>query len=260
MARPRPPLTETIAEFARTERGRQVIGITVALLLEGLMLLALLSLGISAERKPVPMADVTTFDVSRAPPPEPPAPEPERLPQEADPRPSAMSPPPPSIVQPTLPPAAVMPVAPTPAPEPVPSQATGPRPITAPPPGSRNYGPAAPTRSTDSPRVGTAPNGQPLYAATWYRRPRDDEMKGYLSTATAGYATIACRTVPDFRVEDCAVENEVPAGSQMGRAVLGMSWQFRIRPPMLGGQYQIGEWVRIRIYYDVRTDRFDYSG
>jgi protein TonB len=156
-------------------------------------------------------------------------------------------------------PAAIIPVAPTAAPVVAPVAPTGPRPIQPVAPGARTYGPSVP-RSSDSRRVGTAPNGQPLYAAAWYRRPRDEEMRGYLSTASAGYAMIACRTVADFRVEDCALEDEFPAGSQMGRAVMGMARQFRVRPPMLGGQYQVGEWVRIRIYYDIRTDRFDYGG
>ena len=44
----------------------------------------------------------------------------------------------------------------------------------------------------------------------------------------------------------------------MGRAVLAAAWQFRVRPPMVGGQYQIGDWVRIMISYDIREKRFKY--
>ena len=252
MDRPRPPLTETMAEFARSERGRRTSGVAVTLLIEGLLLLALLTLGITDERKPVPMVDVTTFDVRDTAPP---APEPEPVTAPSEPQPTLQTPPP--VAQPTPPPAAVIPVRPTPAPPETPRPATGPRPITAPPPGAPVYGPAAPNRPRDTPRVGTAPNGQPLYAAAWYRRPRDDEMRGYLSTAQPGYATISCRTVPDYRVEDCVLETEWPRGSQMGRAVLAMAWQFRVRPPMLGGRYQVGEWVRIRITYTV-NERFEY--
>ena len=82
-------------------------------------------------------------------------------------------------------------------------------------------------------------------------------MRGYLSTAQPGYAVISCRTVPDYRVEDCVLETEWPSGSDMGRAVLAMAWQFRIRPPMIGGRYQVGEWVRIRITYTVQ-ERFEF--
>lgn len=104
----------------------------------------------------------------------------------------------------------------------------------------------------DSPRVsGTAPNGEPLYRAAWHREPTDAELAGYLSTADGpGWALIACRTAPRFRVEDCVLEQEYPAGSRIGRSVLAASWQFRVRPPRIGGQLQTGAWVRIHISYE----------
>lgn len=111
--------------------------------------------------------------------------------------------------------------------------------------------------SPDSTRVsGSGPNGEPLYAASWYREPYDDELKGYLSTATGpGWALIACRTVPDYRVEDCVKLDEYPNASNIARSVLAAAWQFRVRPPRVGGQLKIGEWVRIRIDYDLRPAR-----
>ncbi|MBC7987511.1 MAG: hypothetical protein H7X93_12725, partial [Sphingomonadaceae bacterium] len=103
----------------------------------------------------------------------------------------------------------------------------------------------------DTERVGTAPNGQPMYAAAWQREPRDEEMRGYLSTANGpGYALITCRTVPDFRVQDCVALDEYPRGSNIARSVLAAAWQFRVRPPWVGGQLLVGSWVRIRITYD----------
>jgi protein TonB len=115
------------------------------------------------------------------------------------------------------------------------------------------YGPPAPPASSsgDTPRVeGSGPNGEPLYAASWYREPYDDELRGYLSTASGpGWGLIMCRTVANFRVEDCVGLGEYPQGSNIMRAVLAAAWQFRVRPPQIGGRPQVGEWVRIRIDY-----------
>ncbi|MFM5950623.1 MAG: hypothetical protein ACKOPM_15575, partial [Novosphingobium sp.] len=108
----------------------------------------------------------------------------------------------------------------------------------------------------DSKRVGTAPGGQPMYAAAWYREPYDDELRGYLSTAQGpGWALIACRTAPNFRVEDCVGLDEYPDGSNLQRAVLAAAWQFQVRPPRIGGVSQVGAWVRIRIDYTERRSR-----
>jgi protein TonB len=114
-------------------------------------------------------------------------------------------------------------------------------------------GPAAPSTAADTPLVdGSGPNGERLYAAAWQREPSDGDLRGYLSTAQPGWAMIACRTVAEYRVEDCVAVAEQPRGSQLARAVLAAAWQFRVRPPRIGGQLQVGEWVRIRIDYGVR--------
>jgi protein TonB len=119
-----------------------------------------------------------------------------------------------------------------------------------PAPGRGPMGPANFAVAGDSKRVGSAPNGQPMYAASWYREPYDDELQGYLSTADGpGWALIACRTVPNFRVDDCVGLDEYPAGSRILRAVLAAAWQFEVRPPRVGGISQVGSWVRIRIDY-----------
>jgi protein TonB len=102
----------------------------------------------------------------------------------------------------------------------------------------------------DTERVGTAPNGEPLYAAAWYREPDQKALGAYLSTARGpGWGLIACRTVPGYRVEDCVRIAEYPEGSQIARAVLAAAWEFRVRPPRRGGQTMVGSWVRIRIDY-----------
>lgn len=252
-------LPDRIASLIQTDRGRRVVGVTVTVALEGLLLLALLTLGAGITNPTAPFENLVTFNARDFSQPSPdPAPQPSPKPA-TQPRVDRQQITPP-IAQPPQPPAAIIPVRPTPSPAPVvqPEQPIGPRPITAPPAGAKVYGPAAPSRQADSQRVGTAPNGQPLYGAAWYRRPTDSELLGYLSTATEGYAIINCRTVPDFRVDDCVLETEAPAGSGMGRAVLAAAWQFRVRPPMKGGQYQVGEWVRIRISYDIHDQRFRY--
>lgn len=104
----------------------------------------------------------------------------------------------------------------------------------------------------DSERVGTAPNGEPLYAAAWYREPEADMLGDYLSTARGpGWGLIACRTAPNYRVEDCVGLDEYPQGSQIARSVLAAAWEFRVRPPRLGGRPLVGSWVRIRIDYRI---------
>lgn len=105
----------------------------------------------------------------------------------------------------------------------------------------------------DSKLVGLTPGGQPMYAASWYREPYDEELRGYLSLASGpGWALITCRTVPDFKVDDCVGLDEYPSGSQIQRAVLAAAWQFKVRPPRVGGVNRVGDWVRIRIDYTER--------
>lgn len=104
----------------------------------------------------------------------------------------------------------------------------------------------------DSERVGTAPNGQPLYAASWYREPTDRELAGYLPAKmpeSGGAGLIACKTVAGYRVDDCVELGSQPPGSRLASAVRQAAWQFRVRPPRKGGRDMIGEWVRIRIDY-----------
>lgn len=114
-------------------------------------------------------------------------------------------------------------------------------------------GPLASSPPGDTARMGTAPNGEPMYAAQWYREPYDDELAGYLQTASGpGWGLIACRTAKDFRVEDCEIVDEYPRGSNIARAVKAAAWQFRVRPPRLKGQYMVGSWVGIRIDYQRR--------
>ncbi len=235
--------------------GRRALAITLAVSIAGLLLFLLLSW--SAEKEPdkkeefvsvvnLPASEISTDSPEPSSPEQKsaakqttsPQPEPQ-LPQPTDPLPA-------QVAQPNAPPPPV--AAPIPSP-------TNP-PIGVRPPSGRVYGPpdrGGSSGSRDTERVGTAPNGEPLYAAAWYREPSDAELRGYLSTASGpGWGLIACRTAPDYRVEDCVGLEEYPSGSQINRAVLAAAWQFKVRPPRLGGRSMVGSWVRIRIDYGRR--------
>jgi len=234
-------------ERFRTGIGRRAAALTVALALEVLLLLALFSLSQSANppRKPqLTEVDLTAQEYV----------EPETEQPEPEPAPASKSEPVPQAAEvPTLAPAPV-----PPARIPIPTAPPAPQPEEAPPPprpgvvmGPVQGPPDTGSRSSgDSERVGTAPNGEPLYAARWYREP-GEEIRGYLSAASPGWGLIACRTVPNYFVTDCVPLGETP-GSMLGRSMLAMSGQFRVRPPRLGGKVLVGAWVRIRFDYTVR--------
>ncbi|WAT17770.1 hypothetical protein OZN62_12760 [Aurantiacibacter sp. MUD11] len=215
-----------------------------------------MSLGMGRSDPEPDTVAISSFDVS-----EPPAPAQEEeaqpdppgasAPAEAEPQPEqpdtplpALLPLPSALPVPTLRPAPPVPV---PTPSPSPSSRIG-----AVVRSDRSYGPAdtGSRNGEDSPVVGTAPDGSPLYAARWYREPSHSELAGYLSTAnSAGWGLIACKTAPNWRVIDCQVIDEYPQGSGIARATQAAAWQFRVRPPRLRGEYQVGTWVRIRIDY-----------
>jgi protein TonB len=106
----------------------------------------------------------------------------------------------------------------------------------------------------DSALVGTAPNGEPLYAAEWYREPTNQELSTYMPKRMpdgGGWGMVACKTAARYRVTDCVELGQAPAGSHLAGAVRQAAWQFLVRPPRIGGKPMIGEWVRIRITYTV---------
>jgi len=262
---------ESLGERLRSGLGRRATGLLAALLIEALLVLLLLTLGQAGSQDQKQAGEVlSTFDAapseeeSEAPPeskPEesptpdrsPPAPQeqPEPTPQPPHPQPQPQPPQP----QPAPAPSATIPPALIPmskdqmagadiSKQPQAGPSAQAKPMMGPP----NTGTPG-----DTPRVGTAPNGQPLYAAAWYRKPYDNELAGYLSTAQGpGWGLIACKTAPDFRVEDCVALDEYPDGSNISRAVLAAAWQFKVRPPQVGGRSVIGAWVRIRIDYGLK--------
>jgi protein TonB len=117
---------------------------------------------------------------------------------------------------------------------------------------SADAGSSGGANAGDSAMVGTAPDGQPLYAAEWYREPTNTELAGYLPKTLpdgGGWGIIACKTAPRFRVTDCVELGQGPAGSHLAGAVRQAAWQFLVRPPRIGGKSLVGEWVRIRVDY-----------
>ena len=105
----------------------------------------------------------------------------------------------------------------------------------------------------DSPRVGTGPHGEPLYRAEWYREPTDQQLSAYLppNKPNIGSGIVACRTIDRYHVADCVELTNNPPGSHLASAVRQAAWQFLVRPPRKGGKELVGEWVRIQIFYGV---------
>ncbi len=250
-------------------RRRKLASMAIALALEGLLVLMLLTLGANLAGDPESDEELTTFKaVEFAAPPQA---QPDAAPEETEAASAADTAQPETPEQPSPIRPSPLVLRPEPAPEPPRAEPVPPQPEPQPSPapqaparpkiGARirpgaAAGPADtgnPRTAGDSEQVGTAPNGEPLYAARWYREPTDTELAGYLSTANGpGYALIACRTVSDYYVENCQLLSEGPQGSQIGRAVMAAAWQFRVRPARIGGREQFGSWVRIRIDYSVR--------
>lgn len=107
----------------------------------------------------------------------------------------------------------------------------------------------------DTPRAGTGPHGETLYAAEWYRRPTQAQLSPYLpqrAQGRDGWGEIACRTISRFQVTDCQELGEFPRGSGYAGAVRQSAFQFLVKPPQLNGKAMVGSWVRIRITYTQR--------
>ena len=256
------------AEWLRVGAGRRALAVGLALLIEGLLLLLFLSLGAErTEREEEQRTTVVSIAGERVPEPAAEEGRPERA-ERAQERPSPQRPAaerPPTRHSADAP--AAQQAAPAPRPAETPTAERTPlldfswkmnRSAPAGRPGSAGPGPGPPAPAggsaspLDSERVGTAPNGEPLYAASWYQRPRPGQLRGYLATANGpGWGLIACRTAPNYRVEDCVALDEYPAGSQINRAILAAAWEFKVRPPRLGGRSLVGSWVRIRIDYGI---------
>lgn len=104
----------------------------------------------------------------------------------------------------------------------------------------------------DTPGAGMGPGGQRLYAADWYVRPPRTALNPYMpphDVPAGSWGEIACRTAPNYRVEDCVQIADSRPGLGVSRAMREAAWQFRVMPPRINGKQQIGTWVRI--HYDI---------
>lgn len=108
----------------------------------------------------------------------------------------------------------------------------------------------------DTPRAGTGPHGETLYAADWYRRPTNAQLSPYLpqrALGREGWGEVACRTIERYQVTDCQELGEFPRGSGYAGAVRQAAFQFRVKAPRVNSRLLVGSWVRIRITYSQRA-------
>jgi len=102
--------------------------------------------------------------------------------------------------------------------------------------------------ANDTPRAGTGPHGETLYAADWYRRPTKAELDPYWpprAHGREGWGEIACRTIERYHVTDCQELAEFPRGSGFAGAARRAAFQFLLKPPRLNGRYLVGSWILI---------------
>jgi protein TonB len=109
---------------------------------------------------------------------------------------------------------------------------------------------------------GEGPGGVQLFEAEWYRRPSPAELGGYLPANAPGngWGLVACMTVDHYHVENCQALGESPVGSGFAKAVRLAAWQFLVLPPRVNGKVMVGSWVRIRIDYSRTVAGADEAG
>jgi protein TonB len=100
---------------------------------------------------------------------------------------------------------------------------------------------------------GAGPGGAQLYPVAWYREPYDSELAPYLAgvkrVPPGATAEIACRMIEHYHVENCQILGENPRGTGLAKALRLAAWQFLVRPPRIDNKPQLGVWVRIHFNF-----------
>lgn len=105
---------------------------------------------------------------------------------------------------------------------------------------------------------GLGPGGAQLYPVAWLREPYDSELRPYLAAVKrippGASADIACRMIENNRVENCQIIGENPRGTGLAKALRLAAWQFLVKPPRIDNKPQLGVWVRIRFDFGVKAN------
>lgn len=104
---------------------------------------------------------------------------------------------------------------------------------------------------------GLGPGGAQLYPVAWLREPYDSELGPYLAAIKrippGASADIACRMAEFNRVENCQIIGENPRGTGLAQALRKAAWQFLVKPPRIDNKPLLGVWVRIRFDFGVKA-------
>ena len=104
---------------------------------------------------------------------------------------------------------------------------------------------------------GLGPGGAQLYPVAWLREPYGSELAPYLAAVKrippGASADIACRMAEHNRVENCQIIGETPRGTGLAKALRLAAWQFLVKPPRIDNKPQLGVWVRIHFDFGVQT-------
>ncbi|MFN3620294.1 MAG: hypothetical protein ACK4S7_08370 [Sphingorhabdus sp.] len=104
---------------------------------------------------------------------------------------------------------------------------------------------------------GLGPGGAQLYPVAWLREPYDSELSPYLAAIKrippGASADIACRMAEHNRVENCQIIGESPRGTGLAKALRLAAWQFLVKPPRIDNKPQLGVWVRIHFDFGIKA-------
>ena len=246
------------SEWDRREIGKRGVGMAIAIALEALLIIAILSLGTRVTRSGLGEPGLMTFDVESASAPSA---------SKAKAKTNATTARQVSQNAPIIPPPLLPPENPLkqPAPRPsyipvskseydamdlskIPSENDG--------SGSSDGKGSGNSKAVYGP--GQGPGGAQLFPVAWYREPYDAELSPYLAKAKSippgATADIACVMIEHYHVENCQTLGENPRGTGLASALRQAAWQFLVRPPRINGQPQLGVWVRIHFNFNKKPD------